>query len=107
HGLGDLDLEYLEEPTRVLGTGDATVDTATLRRLREASAFPIAADHCYRADLLAQIVRDEAADVVLADVYGCGGIAATMHYCRTAGSFGLGVSLHSGTEMGVGQVAKV
>lgn len=105
--LRDLDLEYLEEPTRVLGTGDATVDTGALRRLRAASTVPIAADHCYRADLLAQIVRDAAADVVLADLFGCGGIAATLHYCRTAATFGLGVALHSGTELGVGQVAKM
>ncbi len=105
--LSDLDLEYLEEPTRAMGTGDATVDTATLRRLRGASTLPIAADHCYRPHLLAQIVRDQAADVVLADVYGCGGVAATMDYCKTAATFGLGVSLHSGTELGVGQLAKI
>ena len=105
--LSDLDLEYLEEPTRAMGTGDATVDTATLRRLRGASRIPVAADHCYKPHLLAQIVRDQAADVVLADVYGCGGIAATMDYCKTAASFGLGVSLHSGTELGVGQLAKM
>jgi glucarate dehydratase len=105
--LRDLDLEYLEEPTRVLGKGDHTVDTGSLRRLRGASTVPIAADHCYRADLLAQIIRDEAADVVLADLFGCGGISDTLHYCRTAATFGLGVALHSGTELGVGQVAKM
>lgn len=104
--LKDLDLEYLEEPTRVLGTGDATVDTGALRRLRTTSV-PIAADHCYRSDLLAQIVYDQAADVVLADLFGCGGIGATLHYCKTAATFGLGVALHSGTELGVGQIAKM
>lgn len=105
--LDPVDLEYVEEPTRVLGKGDATVNTASLRRLRSASATPVAADHCYRSDLLAQIIRDDSADVVLADLFGCGGIEDTMHYCRTAGTFGLGVALHSGTELGVGQVAKV
>ncbi len=105
--LQDLDIEYLEEPTRVLGKGDHTVDTGALRRLRATSTVPIAADHCYRADLLAQIIRDEAADVVLADLFGCGGIAHTLHFARTAATFGLGVALHSGTELGVGQVAKM
>ena len=105
--LRDLDLEYLEEPTRAMGTGDATVDTATLRRLRSASPFPIAADHCYRPHLLSQILRDQAADVVLADVYGCGGIAATIDYSKMAANFGLGVSFHSGTELGIGQLAKI
>lgn len=105
--LKDLDLEYLEEPTRVLGKGDATVNTASLRRLRGSSTVPIAADHCYRADLLAQILRDDAADVVLADLFGCGGIDSTLHFARTAATFGLGVALHSGTELGVGQLAKL
>ena len=105
--LDGIDLEYVEEPTRVLGKGDHTVDTAALGRLRAASATPVAADHCYRADLLAQIVRDNAADIVLADLFGCGGIADTLHYSRTAATFGLGVALHSGTELGVGQMAKL
>lgn len=105
--LDPVDLEYVEEPTRVLGKGDATVNTSSLRRLRGASTTPVAADHCYRADLLAQIVRDDAADAVLADLFGCGGIEDTMHYCRVAGTFGMGVALHSGTELGVGQAAKL
>jgi glucarate dehydratase len=107
HAVADLDLEYVEEPIRSMGTGDNTVDTAGLARLRRAGAVPIAADHCYRHDLLAQIVRDDAADLVLADLFGCGGILATLHYARTAATFGLGVALHSGTELGVGQLAKL
>jgi glucarate dehydratase len=58
-------------------------------------------------DLLTQIIRDDAADVVLADLYGCGGIADTMLFCRTASAFGLGVALHSGAESDIGQVAKL
>ena len=102
-----VDLEYIEEPTRAPGPGDATTATALLRRLRGSTQTPIAADHCYRLDLLTQIIRDDCADVVLADLYGCGGIAATVQYCRTAAAFGLGVCLHSGTELDVGQIAKV
>jgi glucarate dehydratase len=104
--LEPLDLEYVEEPTRALGTGDATVAPDALKRLRAATRTPIAADHCYRPDLLALILRADAADVVLADLYGAGGIAEVRHYARMAASFGVGVALHSGTELGVGQIAK-
>ena len=105
--LESLDLEYIEEPIRIQGPGDNTVNTAGLRRLRNASRTPIAADHCYRLDLLAQIIRDEASDVALADVFSCGGIEPTMRYAKTAAAFGLGLAMHSGTELGVGQAAKL
>jgi len=104
--LEPLDLEYVEEPIRALGTGDATVSTDGLRRLRAATTTPIAADHCYRPDLLALVIRAEAADLALADLFGAGGIAEARHFARMAASFGLGVALHSGTELGVGQMAK-
>ncbi len=104
--LEPLDLEYVEEPVRAQGTGDATVSTDSLRRLRAATTTPIAADHCYRPDLLALVIRAEAADVALADLFGAGGLTEARHYARMAASFGLGVALHSGTELGVGQMAK-
>lgn len=105
--MDSIDLQFIEEPVRAPGPGDSTTATSLLRRLREATATPIAADHCYRLDLLAQIIRDDAADVVLADVFGCGGIARTLQYCRTAAAFGLGIALHSGSELDIGQIAKV
>lgn len=105
--LEGVDLQYVEEPIRTQGPADGTTATAGLRRLRGVSQTPIAADHCYRLDLLTQIVRDDAADVVLADVFGCGGIANTVDYVRVAGAFDLGVALHSGTELCVGQAAKL
>ena len=105
--LEPVDLQFIEEPVRAPGPGDSTTAIAQMRRLRAATATPIAADHCYRLDLLAQIIRDDAADVVLADVFGCGGIARTVQYCRTAAAFGLGIALHSGAELDIGQIAKV
>jgi glucarate dehydratase len=105
--LESVNLEYAEEPVRSLGPADGTTATHNLRRLRVSSRTPIAADHCYRMDLLTQIIRDDAADIVLADLYGCGGIAETLQYCRTASAFGLGVALHSGAESDIGQVAKL
>ena len=104
--LEPLDLEYVEEPTRAHGTGDATVAPDGLRRLRSATTVPIAADHCYRPDLLALVLRADAADVVLADLFGAGGLTEARHYARMAASFGVGVALHSGTELGVGQMTK-
>ncbi|MBK9123609.1 MAG: mandelate racemase/muconate lactonizing enzyme family protein [Chloroflexi bacterium] len=105
--LEPIDLEYIEEPIRVQGPADATTATALLKRLRSISATPIAADHCYRTDLLAQIIREDAADVVLADVFGAGGIEPAINFCRLAGAFGLGVAMHSGAELCVGQVVKL
>jgi glucarate dehydratase len=105
--LEQVDLQYIEEPIRVQGPGDNTVHTAGLQRLRAASRTPIAADHCYRLDLLAQVIRDDAADLVLADLFGSGGVGNTVRYCQVAAAFGLGIALHSGTELGVGQMAKV
>lgn len=102
-----LDLEYIEEPIRVQGPADSTTATNILKRLRNISKTPIAADHCYRIDLLTQIVRDDAADLILADVFGSGGIEATVNFCRIAAAFGLDVVMHSGTELCVGQVVKL
>ena len=105
--LEPVDLQYIEEPIRAAGPADGTTQTASLKRLRAASRTPLAADHCYRLDQLTQIIRDDAADLALADVFGCGGIGRTARYVRTAAAFGLGVAMHSGTELGVGQIAKV
>ncbi|MBK9123626.1 MAG: hypothetical protein IPM16_10985 [Chloroflexi bacterium] len=105
--LESLDLEYIEEPIRVQGPADATTVTALLKRIRGISATPIAADHCYRTNLLAQIIRDDAADVVLADVFGAGGIEPALNFCRLASAFGLGVAMHSGAELCIGQVVKL
>ncbi len=102
-----VNLEYIEEPVRSQGPADGTTATQNLRRLRSSSRTPLAADHCYRMDLLTQIIRADAADIVLADLYGCGGVAATLQYCHTASAFGLGVALHSGAETCIGQVAKL
>jgi len=105
--LADIDLQYIEEPVRVPGPADSTAPTAALTRLRAISNTPIAADHVYRMDLLTHVIRAEAADLVLADVFGCGGINATRNYITTATAFGLGIAMHSGAELCVGQLAKV
>jgi glucarate dehydratase len=105
--LEGVDLQYIEEPVRAPGPGDSTTALTELRRLRSITATPIAADHTYRLDLLTAVIRADTADVTLADVFGCGGIARTMQFCRMAAAFGLGLALHSGAELCIGQVAKL
>lgn len=112
--LEELDLEFIEDPIKdsPLGTPQEiltgrTVDLEGFRRLRAASRTPLCADNCYRLDLLRQIIRHDAADVVLADVFGCGGMRATHRWLQTADLFHLGLGMHSGTELGIGQLAKL
>lgn len=105
--LEPLNLQYVEEPIRSSGPADGSTSITGLQRLRAVSFTPIAADHCYRLDLLADILWNDAADLVLADVFGSGGIAETVQFCQLASAFGVGVALHSGAELCIGQVAKL
>jgi glucarate dehydratase len=105
--LEDIDLEYFEEPVRGRGPEDSSPDISALKRLRAASRVPIAVDHAYRLDLLAQVVRSDCADVALDDLFGARSFADAVAFVRLASEFGLGVSLHSGAETCLGQAAKV
>ena len=112
--LEELDLEFVEDPIKDSPLGvpqeiltGRTVDIDGFRRLRAASRTPLCADNCYRLDLLRQIIRQEAADVVLADVFGCGGMRGTVRWLQAADLFHLGLGMHSGTELGIGQLAKL
>lgn len=112
--LEELDLEFIEDPIKDSPLGvpqeiltGRTVDIDGFRRLRAATRTPLCADNCYRLDLLRQLIRHEAADVVLADVFGCGGLRATVRWLQTADLFHLGLGMHSGTELGIGQLAKL
>jgi glucarate dehydratase len=112
--LEGLDLEYVEDPIKDSPLGFAqqiitgrSIDVAGMRRLRAATRVPLCADNCYRLDLLRQVIREEAADVVLADVFGCGGLRGTVRWYQAADLFHLGLGMHSGTETGIGQIAKV
>lgn len=112
--LEDTNLEYVEDPIKDSPLGFAqqiitgrSVDVAGMSRLRAATRVPLCADNSYRLDLLRQVIRAEAADVVLADVFGCGGLRGTVRWYQTADLFHLGLGMHSGTELGIGQIAKV
>lgn len=112
--LEEINLEYLEDPIKdsPLGfqqaiVGGRSIDVSGMRRIRNTSTVPLCADNCYRKDLLRSVIQAEAADVVLADVFGCGGIRGTLDWYRAADLFHLGLGMHSGTELGIGHAAKM
>ncbi len=88
-------------------TGVPSLDTLGLAHLRQTAQTPIAADGCYRIDLLWQIARDQAADIVLGDIQGSMGVRGLHDFFTVAEALGLAAGLHSGTELGVQQAAKL
>ncbi len=113
--LEPLALDYVEEPIKYVPArvpyttqaGVPSLDTAGLAALRRTSSVPIAVDGAYRVDLLRQVERDQAADVVLGDIQGAHGIRGLHDFFTLAEVLGLPATLHSGTELGVQQVAKL
>ncbi len=113
--LTPLDLEYVEEPIKFVPArvpyttqaGVPSLDTLGLAHLRQTAQTPIAADGCYRIDLLWQIARDQAADIVLGDIQGSMGVRGLHDFFTVAEALGLAAGLHSGTELGVQQAAKL
>jgi glucarate dehydratase len=113
--LEDCDLEFVEEPIKFIPArrpvstqdGVPSIDTVGLAALRRATSTPIAVDGAYRIDLLWQVARDQAADVVLGDIQGCFGIKGLYEFYTVAQVLNLAGAMHSGTEIGVQQVAKL
>ena len=103
--LAPLNLEYVEEPVRY--NASAGIDTAALRRLRGSGTTPICADGCSDPMRLRQVVLDQAADVAMADLFGCGGIRGTRDWFMAADLFRIATTLHSRPEIGVGQAARL
>jgi len=99
--LEDCNLEYVESPIALRSP------ISNHQRLRGSTKTPICADGVYEIDSLVRIAKSDAADVVMADTYGCGGIKKTMEWFRVASSFRLGVSYHSMRRLGVAHVAKL
>ncbi len=113
--LESCDLEFVEEPIkyvparRMITTqeGVPSLDTVGLAALRRSSSTPIAADGVYRIDLLWQVARDQAADVALGDIQGCWGIRGMYEFYTVAQVLNIAGGVHSGTETGVQQAAKL
>jgi glucarate dehydratase len=109
------DLEYVEEPTKYVPArranstqdGMPSLDTLGLAALRRTTSTPLAVDGAYRIDLVWQVARDQAADVILGDIQGCYGIRGLYDFYTVAQVLNLAGGMHSGTETGVMQVAKL
>ncbi|GHH83512.1 isomerase [Streptomyces sulfonofaciens] len=95
--LEELDLEYLEDPC--LGIEGMSQVAAKVR-------IPLCTNMCVvRFEDFAPAVRLNAVDVVHGDVYKWGGIAATKALAAHCETFGLGMNLHSGGELGIATAA--
>ncbi|MGA8114580.1 MAG: enolase C-terminal domain-like protein [Actinocatenispora sp.] len=95
--LEELGLEYLEDPCVGI-EGMATVRA----RLR----IPLCTNMCVvRFEEFAPAVRAGAVDVIHGDVFKWGGIAANKALAAHCETFGLGMNLHSGGELGVSTAA--
>lgn len=101
HRLAPLDPQYIEQPLEL-------DDLAGHAALRRASPVPIALDEsAYTLSDVGNIVRAEAADVVLLDPHEAGGLWPTIKAAAVCESVGLPVTLHSGAELALSQAAYV
>lgn len=92
-----LTLEYLEDPV---------VGIDAMARVAEKTRLPLATNMCVvKPDDLGPAVRAKAVDVVLADAYKWGGLAATRKLAGTCEYLGLSMGMHSGSELGISTAA--
>ncbi|MBW8815308.1 MAG: mandelate racemase/muconate lactonizing enzyme family protein [Caulobacterales bacterium] len=99
HSLEPFDLAYVEQPLPV-------EDVRGHARLRAAQAVPIAIDEgAYTLEEILEIVRADAADVVLLDPHESGGLWQTLKAGGLTEAANIPVTLHSGAELGLSQAA--
>ncbi|MEX0762918.1 MAG: enolase C-terminal domain-like protein [Dehalococcoidia bacterium] len=96
--LRDYGIEYLEDVARGL---------EAQAKLRAATDIPVCVDGSYSLDRLANVVRLDAGEIAMCDIYGSGGIAGVRDWATMAKAFGLKTSMHSGRYLGVSHMAKV
>lgn len=93
------DPAYIEQPLEL-------DDLAGHAALRLSQPIPIALDEsAYTLQDVGNIVRAQAADVVLLDPHEAGGLWETVKAAAIAESVGIPVTLHSGGELGLSQAA--
>ncbi|GMA27885.1 hypothetical protein GCM10025874_11380 [Arenivirga flava] len=94
--LGDV-LEYLEDP--VLGIEG-------MSRVHAETGVPLATNMCVtRIEHLRPAVAADAVQIVLSDHHYWGGLLRTRELAATCEAFGLGVSMHSNSHLGVSLAA--
>ncbi len=92
-----LDIEYFEDP--VWGM-------AAMARVKKQTYLPLATNHIVvNPDQLAPGIKMEAVDVILIDPHFWGGITTARKAAFVCEVFGLGVSMHSGGELGISLAA--
>lgn len=90
-------LEYLEDPT----TG-----TANMAALARKSPLPLATNMCVTAfDEIPEAFRLGAVQVVLSDHHYWGGLRATQDLAAICRTYGVGLSMHSNTHLGISLAA--
>jgi glucarate dehydratase len=95
----DLDLEYLEDPTRGI---DA------MARLRRDVSVPLATNMCViDFEQLPVALRARAVDVILGDVYHWGGVLGFTELAAVCATFGIDMGIHSFVEAGIGAAVNV
>jgi glucarate dehydratase len=97
--LRPFDLQYIEQPLEL-------DDLAGHALLRRSQPVPIALDEAaYTLSDIGNIIRAEAADVVLLDPHEAGGLWQVVKQAAICESAGIPVTLHSGGELGLSQAA--
>lgn len=93
----ELDLEYVEDPTWGIG------GMAAVRRRVD---VPLATNMCVTAfEHIAPAVETGAVDVILLDHHSWGGLRASQELAAICRAFGLGLSMHSNSHLGVSLAA--
>jgi glucarate dehydratase len=91
--LEELDLEYLEDPCAGL---------EGMAQVRQRIRIPLCTNMCVvRFEDFPPAVRLGAVDVVHGDVHKWGGVLATRRLGALCETFGLGMNMHSGGELGI------
>jgi glucarate dehydratase len=97
--LKGIGLEYLEDPCWGI---------EGMAALRKDVNLPLATNMCVvNFDTLPTGIREHAVDVILTDVHKWGGIAAVKKLAAVSNAFRIGMSMHSGAELGVSTAANI
>ena len=92
-------LEYIEDPTWGI---------EAMARLRQDIAIPLSTNMCVvDFDQIPVAFRLHAVDVILGDLHKWGGLLASKKLAAVCDTLMLGMSIHSGAELGISEVAKL
>ncbi len=93
------DLEYLEDPTWGI---------AGMAEVARRTAIPLATNMCVtKFDDIPQAIRAGAVNVILGDHHYWGGLTAFQRLGQLCATFGLGMSMHSNSHLGVSLAAMI